>query len=214
MPWVLSMNFWTTKLLPPSSRSRSRSKSTETAVPLRNRSLSQGYLRLLSRGMRRSATSALCQGSSPVASDPAGLPSAAASTYEDYDCDDDDENHDHFSQNGSVKEVALLRRLAVVTGAMEDRSSQVLARGAPFPMVVVPPNGGYWVEEFSLNHQGSPAQEPNADSSCQRYKLESDKTAKCYRRYFWGKVRRLRIFISFVLAEYPKFAPFCREFAL
>ncbi|XP_039289519.1 rap1 GTPase-activating protein 1 [Nilaparvata lugens] len=54
-------------------------------------------------------------------------------------------------------------------------------RGAgPYPMIVLPPRGGYWVED---NDPPPTSQQPHQ----WRAKIETDDTAKCYRRFFLGR---------------------------
>ncbi|KAL4622502.1 rap1 GTPase-activating protein 1-like isoform X2 [Arapaima gigas] len=63
---------------------------------------------------------------------------------------------------------------------------EVLARKSPFPLILLPQFGGYWIE--GTNHElGS---EPNPEqllSPASRVKLESNITAKIYRKHFLGK---------------------------
>lgn len=64
---------------------------------------------------------------------------------------------------------------------------QVLGREGPFPLILLPQFGGYWIE--GTNHQvsGAPASPPAAAPST-RAKLEGNHTAKIYRKHFLGKV--------------------------
>lgn len=63
----------------------------------------------------------------------------------------------------------------------------------PYPMIVTPPSGAYWTDgyENDSRHQGS-NQGPTAPW---RSKIECDDTAKCYRRFFLGRVS-LSLFLS------------------
>uniref|UniRef100_A0A8V5HEH2 Uncharacterized protein n=1 Tax=Melopsittacus undulatus TaxID=13146 RepID=A0A8V5HEH2_MELUD len=61
---------------------------------------------------------------------------------------------------------------------------EVLGREGPFPLILLPQFGGYWIE--GTNHQLSAAPEsPPAPSA--RAKLEGNHTAKIYRKHFLGK---------------------------
>lgn len=65
---------------------------------------------------------------------------------------------------------------------------QVLGRRSPFPLILLPQFGGYWIE--GTNHE--PKDTPEADyPSCptSHIKLETNSTAKIYRKHFMGKVR-------------------------
>ncbi|KAM8927901.1 rap1 GTPase-activating protein 1 [Pelodytes ibericus] len=63
---------------------------------------------------------------------------------------------------------------------------EVLGRDGPFPLILLPQFGGYWIE--GTNHDTSglintdPAQSPSS-----KVKLESNHTAKLYRKHFLGK---------------------------
>uniref|UniRef100_A0A1B6LDX8 Rap-GAP domain-containing protein n=1 Tax=Graphocephala atropunctata TaxID=36148 RepID=A0A1B6LDX8_9HEMI len=59
---------------------------------------------------------------------------------------------------------------------------ETLRGSAPYPMVVLPPGGGYWVD----GHEPSSASLA-APSHSWRTKFETDDTAKCYRRFFLGR---------------------------
>ncbi|XP_059618334.1 rap1 GTPase-activating protein 1 isoform X2 [Phlebotomus argentipes] len=62
-----------------------------------------------------------------------------------------------------------------------------LAKGAPYPMIVLPGSGGYWLDgtdhECAFDQHGNPVLAHNA----WRAKFETDDTAKCYRRFFIGR---------------------------
>lgn len=64
----------------------------------------------------------------------------------------------------------------------------MLGREGPFPLILLPQFGGYWIE--GTNHQLSGA--PDSPSTLvpgTRAKLEGNHTAKIYRKHFLGKVR-------------------------
>ena len=65
---------------------------------------------------------------------------------------------------------------------------QVLGREGPFPLILLPQFGGYWIE--GTNHQLSEAPEsPLTPATSTRARLEGNHTAKIYRKHFLGKVR-------------------------
>uniref|UniRef100_A0A3B4F7V9 Rap1 GTPase-activating protein 1-like n=1 Tax=Pundamilia nyererei TaxID=303518 RepID=A0A3B4F7V9_9CICH len=62
----------------------------------------------------------------------------------------------------------------------------VLGRSSPFPLILLPQFGGYWIE--GTNHE--PKDPPEADQplcSTSHIKLETNSTAKIYRKQFMGK---------------------------
>uniref|UniRef100_A0A667WLM8 RAP1 GTPase activating protein n=1 Tax=Myripristis murdjan TaxID=586833 RepID=A0A667WLM8_9TELE len=63
---------------------------------------------------------------------------------------------------------------------------QVLGRTGPFPLILLPQFGGYWIE--GTNHE--PKDPPEADPlpcPASHIKLETNSTAKIYRKHFMGK---------------------------
>lgn len=64
---------------------------------------------------------------------------------------------------------------------------EILKKPGPYPMIIVPARGGYWVDgvehDCPFDNQGKPIV-PQHDCNC---KFETDETAKCYRRFFLGK---------------------------
>ncbi|KAI1231340.1 hypothetical protein IHE44_0007784 [Lamprotornis superbus] len=64
--------------------------------------------------------------------------------------------------------------------------AQVLGREGPFPLILLPQFGGYWIE--GTNHQLSGAPEsPPTPVPGTRAKLEGNHMAKIYRKHFLGK---------------------------
>lgn len=64
---------------------------------------------------------------------------------------------------------------------------QVLGRRSPFPLILLPQFGGYWIE--GTNHE--PKDQPEAEQPpcpTSHIKLETNSTAKIYRKQFMGKV--------------------------
>lgn len=83
------------------------------------------------------------------------------------------------------------RRVAAACMASRRLLEETLAKPGPAPTIVLPPSG-YWVdgvddtppegEESELRAQpGTPRQ------TCRRHNIDTDDTAKCYRRFFLGK---------------------------
>ncbi|XP_064156521.1 rap1 GTPase-activating protein 1 isoform X14 [Anguilla rostrata] len=63
---------------------------------------------------------------------------------------------------------------------------EVLGRKSPFPLILLPQFGGYWIE--GTNHDLSSAPNPEQLlSPTSRVKLECNTTAKIYRKHFLGK---------------------------
>ncbi|XP_039416699.1 rap1 GTPase-activating protein 1 isoform X13 [Corvus cornix cornix] len=65
---------------------------------------------------------------------------------------------------------------------------EVLQKGWPYPLIILPQFGGYWIEGTSHNLSSlSPALSEVPFSWSGKVKLESDPTAKLYRKHFLGK---------------------------
>ncbi|XP_037107919.1 rap1 GTPase-activating protein 1 isoform X8 [Syngnathus acus] len=63
---------------------------------------------------------------------------------------------------------------------------EVLGRSSPFPLILLPQFGGYWIEGTNHQARGTPeAVQPQCTTSC--VKLETNSTAKIYRKQFMGK---------------------------
>ncbi|KAJ9597843.1 hypothetical protein L9F63_011338, partial [Diploptera punctata] len=64
---------------------------------------------------------------------------------------------------------------------------EALQKPGPYPMIVLPPGGGYWVDgqehDCPFDSRGNPVLPQNN----WRAKFETDDTAKCYRRFFVGR---------------------------
>lgn len=76
------------------------------------------------------------------------------------------------------------------TTASRKLLQDTLDRQGPYPMIVTP-DRGYWVDgtdhECTYDHRGNPVLPHGA----WRAKIETDDTAKCYRRFFVGRVSSL-----------------------
>uniref|UniRef100_T1JHZ5 Rap-GAP domain-containing protein n=1 Tax=Strigamia maritima TaxID=126957 RepID=T1JHZ5_STRMM len=75
---------------------------------------------------------------------------------------------------------------------IEDKKScetieEILKKPGPFPMIILPSKGGYWVDglehDCPFDSQGNPI----VPQHNWKAKFEIDETAKCYRRFFLGK---------------------------
>ncbi|KAK2516737.1 rap1 gtpase-activating protein 1 [Columba guinea] len=65
---------------------------------------------------------------------------------------------------------------------------EVLQKGWPYPLIILPQFGGYWIEGTSHNFSSlSPTLSDAPFSWSGKVKLESDPTAKLYRKHFLGK---------------------------
>ncbi|XP_035697160.1 rap1 GTPase-activating protein 1-like isoform X2 [Branchiostoma floridae] len=64
---------------------------------------------------------------------------------------------------------------------------QVIKGEGPYPMIVAPANGRYWVDGNDPDTLTDSQGRPILPSCPAKYKLEADDTAKCYRRHFLGK---------------------------
>ncbi|XP_045078838.1 rap1 GTPase-activating protein 1-like isoform X2 [Coregonus clupeaformis] len=63
---------------------------------------------------------------------------------------------------------------------------EVLGRTSPFPLILLPQFGGYWIE--GTNHKPSATPEPEQKPcAASHIKLETNSTAKIYRKQFMGK---------------------------
>lgn len=64
---------------------------------------------------------------------------------------------------------------------------QVLGRRSPFPLILLPQFGGYWIE--GTNHEPKePQDSEQPPCPASHVKLETNSTAKIYRKNFMGKV--------------------------
>lgn len=78
---------------------------------------------------------------------------------------------------------------------------QVVEKGGPYPLIVLPQFGGYWIED--PENVGTPTslgssiceeeEEDSLSPSTFGYKLECKGEARAYRRHFLGKVRLMAL---------------------
>ncbi|KAF5905647.1 rap1 GTPase-activating protein 1-like isoform X2, partial [Clarias magur] len=64
---------------------------------------------------------------------------------------------------------------------------EVLGRKTPFPLILLPQFGGYWIEGTNHDLSTFPAQEEPPPCPASQIKLESNSVAKIYRKHFLGK---------------------------
>ncbi|XP_078240884.1 rap1 GTPase-activating protein 1 isoform X5 [Pogona vitticeps] len=65
---------------------------------------------------------------------------------------------------------------------------EVLRRGWPYPLIILPQFGGYWIEGTSHSLPVSSSEPYELPSPCSgKVKLECDPTARLYRKHFLGK---------------------------
>ncbi|XP_064414376.1 rap1 GTPase-activating protein 1 [Latimeria chalumnae] len=64
---------------------------------------------------------------------------------------------------------------------------EVLQKGRPYPLVILPQFGGYWIEGTYHEIPGPPADLQQLVLPCLKLKLECDPAAKLYRKQFLGK---------------------------
>lgn len=64
---------------------------------------------------------------------------------------------------------------------------ELLSRPGPYPMIAVPPKG-YWIDGTDHDEQYDHRGVPVIPHPTWRAKIETDDTAKCYRRFFVGRV--------------------------
>ncbi|XP_061591511.1 rap1 GTPase-activating protein 1 isoform X14 [Cololabis saira] len=64
---------------------------------------------------------------------------------------------------------------------------EVLGRKRPFPLILLPQFGGYWIEGTNHDLSDTRDAEPQPPSPNTRTKLECNTTATLYRKYFLGK---------------------------
>ncbi|XP_049282460.1 rap1 GTPase-activating protein 1 isoform X7 [Anopheles funestus] len=88
------------------------------------------------------------------------------------------QQHPQYQSQSSVssQSSSIISTVPPVQRLLED----ALSKPAPHPMIVVPNSGGYWVD--GTDHDAS--YEVPAHTTWRVGKIESDDTAKCYRRFF------------------------------
>lgn len=114
----------------------------------------------------------------------------------------DDKAHDFLSllermqsqrlndQRCEMPETASTRRLE--NRLTSETIKEVLSRPGPYPQIVLPAKGGYWMDGVSsctinIDDELIVGQNRTMSNSCARFKLETDDTSHCYRRFFIGR---------------------------
>ncbi|VBB34318.1 unnamed protein product [Acanthocheilonema viteae] len=90
----------------------------------------------------------------------------------------------------STKSTDYLRCLPEVQIVHNDLKNDILKHSGPYPQIVLPADGGYWLDGVSnctINIDDEVVGCCPATSSCARSKLETDDTSHCYRRHFVGR---------------------------
>ncbi|KAK4873893.1 hypothetical protein RN001_013253, partial [Aquatica leii] len=106
---------------------------------------------------------------------------------------DKDNNRDDRLSNNNIKISPIATPSQTTPPASPQQAiaskrllQDTLARSAPYPMIVIP-DKGYWIDgtdhECHYDHRG----QPFIPHGTWRAKIETDDTAKCYRRFFVGK---------------------------
>ncbi|VDK89098.1 unnamed protein product [Litomosoides sigmodontis] len=73
-----------------------------------------------------------------------------------------------------------------------DAIKEILKHSGPYPQIVLPASGGYWLDgvsncTISIDDEVVGCCTTTSTSSCARSKLETDDTSHCYRRHFVGR---------------------------
>ncbi|CAD5215999.1 unnamed protein product [Bursaphelenchus xylophilus] len=100
----------------------------------------------------------------------------------------------------TVRSSSLIARIADQnrndgTNGARDRSTrdtirEILGRKGPYPQIVLPVNGRYWMDGVSscpIPMDDELIQTTQTNNSCARFKLETDDTSHSYRRFFIGR---------------------------
>ncbi|XP_026678867.1 rap1 GTPase-activating protein 1 isoform X2 [Diaphorina citri] len=64
---------------------------------------------------------------------------------------------------------------------------ETLRGSLPYPMIVTPPSGGYWLDGYENESRQNSNSHQHGPTAPWRSKIECDDTAKCYRRFFLGR---------------------------
>ncbi|KAK2190318.1 hypothetical protein NP493_84g01001 [Ridgeia piscesae] len=137
---------------------------------------------------------------------------------------DDKGHHELFAmlekvQGSRINDQRCAMPGQLIVGCRKDNSREknrlreiLLASAGPYPTVVLPPGGDYWVDHPANLSTGSPTvpMSPRSrDMSCDvdEYELEYDETAHLYRQHFLGKSETLgeeehtRIMLRYVISH-------------
>ncbi|XP_026678876.1 rap1 GTPase-activating protein 1-like isoform X3 [Diaphorina citri] len=72
---------------------------------------------------------------------------------------------------------------------------ETLRGSLPYPMIVTPPSGGYWLDGYENESRQNSNSHQHGPTAPWRSKIECDDTAKCYRRFFLGRVSHQLLFL-------------------
>ncbi|XP_012161593.1 rap1 GTPase-activating protein 1 isoform X3 [Ceratitis capitata] len=93
-------------------------------------------------------------------------------------------NGQHYQSQSSVSSQTSQSSIVSTIPASQRLLEDALAKTAPYPMIILPLNGGYWVDgtehECSFDARGNPM----LPQTTWMAKFETDDTAKCYRRFY------------------------------
>ncbi|XP_023715903.1 rap1 GTPase-activating protein 1 isoform X4 [Cryptotermes secundus] len=73
------------------------------------------------------------------------------------------------------------------SGGSQRLLEETLQKSAPYPMILLPPGGGYWLDGQDHECPFDPRGNPILPHTTWHAKFETDDTAKCYRRFFIGR---------------------------
>ncbi|CAK1586866.1 unnamed protein product [Parnassius mnemosyne] len=87
--------------------------------------------------------------------------------------------------------VAAQRKVEAACQASRKLLEEILAKPGTPPTIVLPPNGGYWVDGVDDippdGEESEPRAQPGTPRQTSRRNIDTDDTAKYYRRFFLGK---------------------------
>lgn len=90
-------------------------------------------------------------------------------------------SHQYHSQS------SVNSQQSIIVPASQRLLEDVLQKPAPYPMIVLPSTGGYWVDGTDHTCTFDARGNPILQHSAWRGKFETDDTAKCYRRFYVGR---------------------------
>uniref|UniRef100_A0A1I8M4M8 Rap-GAP domain-containing protein n=1 Tax=Musca domestica TaxID=7370 RepID=A0A1I8M4M8_MUSDO len=88
----------------------------------------------------------------------------------------------HHYQSQSSSQSSIISTIPASQRLLEE----VLSKGSPFPMIVLPPSG-YWVDGTEHECTYDARGQPMLPQTTWMAKFETDDTAKCYRRFYAGR---------------------------
>ncbi|KAK7573937.1 hypothetical protein V9T40_011128 [Parthenolecanium corni] len=91
------------------------------------------------------------------------------------------------SASSSISSSSSSSSMSVSPNCSQHLLEEALKRGPPYPTVVLPLQGGYWSDGSDHYDTGPNSSVCTSLPPC-NFKFETDDTAKCYRRFFMGRV--------------------------